>query len=64
MIQPADRGMVAWVKARMRHYYSEYYMEFTLRKLREGKRADEIKIDVTASTMKRLLAGKPHACMC
>ena len=56
MVQPADRGMISWLKARMRHYYSEHFMKFVLAGLREGKTAEQIKIDVTAPNMKTLLA--------
>ena len=56
MIQPADKGMISWIKARMRHYYSEHYMKFVLEALRAGKTASQIKLDVTAPSMKQLLA--------
>ena len=57
LIQPADRGMISWLKARMRHFYSEHMMSFVLRELKAGKQPDQIKIDVSAPTMKRLLAS-------
>ena len=56
LVQPADRGMISWLKARMRHYYSEHFMKFALEKLRAGAIAEAIKIDVTAGPMKTLLA--------
>ena len=56
MVQPADRGMISWIKARMRYYYSEHFMTFVLAELRKGKSATQIKIDVTAPSMKTLLA--------
>jgi hypothetical protein len=56
MVQPADRGMISWIKARMRHYYSEHFMKHVLGELRQGKSAEQIKIDVTAPAMKTLLA--------
>ena len=48
--------MISWLKARMRHYYSEHFMKFVLEKLRAGATAEAIKIDVTAGPMKTLLA--------
>ena len=40
----------------MRHYYSEHFMTCVLAELRKGKSATQIKIDVTAPSMKTLLA--------
>ena len=33
---PALVGMISWLKARMRHYYSQHFMKFVLEKLRDA----------------------------
>ena len=56
LVQPADRGMVSWLKAHMRRYYTDTISIAVLKQLQSGIPFSEIKIDTSAPYLKALLA--------
>ena len=56
LVQPADRGMVSWLKAFMRNYYSDIIAKAVLEQL-DSVPLSDIKIDTSAPYLKRMLAN-------
>ena len=56
LVQPADRGMVSWLKAYMRRLYSDTIAAEVTRQLRAGMAISSITLDTRAPTMKLMLA--------
>ena len=56
LAQPADRGMISWLKAFMRRVYNDVIAADVLKQLNDGTAAADVKLNVSAPTLKLLLA--------
>ena len=56
LVQPVDRGMVAYMKAKMRQHYTNKISADVVRELRAGRAPTDFKLDLGAPAMKKLLA--------
>ena len=56
LVQPADRGQIAWIKAFMRKVYTTHFATEVLAQLAAGKNSNEIQLDFGAVAMKKMLA--------
>ena len=55
LVQPADRGMISWLKACMRAYFTDVISADILRQLQAGTNPTNVQLDVSAPHLKSLL---------
>ena len=56
LVQPADRGMISWLKAFMRAIFGDTISADVLKQLNAGKAPADVTLDVSAPHLKRMLA--------
>ena len=56
LVQPADRGLVSWLKAFMRKCYTDIISASVMEQLQAGILVGDIKVDTSAPFLKRMLA--------
>ena len=56
LVQPADRGMISWLKANMRTYFGDVISAEVLAQLNAGTSPADVALDVSAPRLKRMLA--------
>ena len=57
LVQPADRGMISWLKANMRQTFNDVISADILKQMNEGVQPADVKLDVSAPHLKSLLAS-------
>ena len=56
LVQPADRGMISWLKACMRRYFTDVISADILRQLQAGVKPTDVTLNVSAPHLKSMLA--------
>jgi hypothetical protein len=56
LVQPADRGMISWLKANMRQTFNDIISAKIMEQLQAGTAPPNVTLDVSAPHLKRLLA--------
>jgi hypothetical protein len=56
LVQPADRGMISWLKANMRATFTDTISADVLRQLQAGTNPVDVTLDVSAPHLKHMLA--------
>ena len=57
MVQPADRGMISWLKAFMRKIFTDTISADVLAQLQAGTDPTAVTLDVSAPHLKHMLAS-------